>query len=81
MAWTIASGCQATRTVGKKVGVAVVLTTCFLGNALINGLLDSDETILEKEARQKRERAWKQHWRDHPNDVPAMTERYKDDYV
>jgi hypothetical protein len=74
------TGCQAMRSSGKKVGGAVVGATCYLGGALLNGLLEPNETILEKEARQKNERAWKQHWRDHPDEIPAMTERYKNDY-
>ncbi len=51
-----------------------------LYNAKMKRLRTSDETIFEKEARESRERKWKQHWRDYPNDVPAMTEVFKDDY-
>ncbi len=73
-------GCQATRTAGEKVVGAIVGATCFLGNAVLDGLLEPIETVFERETRQKSERRWKQHWRDHPNEVPAMTEKYKDDF-
>lgn len=72
----VGSGCQATRKVGQfAIGVPIALT-----KGLIEGILDTDETILEKERRLARDRAWKQHWRDHPNDSPAMHEAFKDDY-
>jgi hypothetical protein len=73
-------GCQATRTAGRKVGKAAVAIPLFVAEGLINGMLDSDETIIEREQREHRERQWTQHWRDHPNDSRAMHEAFKDDY-
>jgi hypothetical protein len=64
------TGCQATRTTGRKVGQAAVAIPIF----------DSDETVVERDQRERRERQWKQHWRDHPNDNPAMHDAFKDDY-
>jgi hypothetical protein len=75
-----ATGCQATRTAGRKVGQAAVAIPMFVAEGLINGVFDSDETIIEEDRRELRERRWKQHWRDHPNENPAMHEAFKDDY-
>jgi len=72
----MAFGCQATQTASKKVRGAAH----YLGSALFDSLFEPNETMFEKDAREKNERAWKQHWRDHPEEAPAMTERYKDDY-
>lgn len=74
------AGCQATRTAGRKVGQAAVAIPLFVAEGLINGIFDSDETIVEQDQRERRERQWKQHWRDHPNDNPAMHEAFSDDY-
>jgi hypothetical protein len=74
------AGCQATRTAGRKVGQAAVAIPLFVAEGLINGIFDSDETIVEQDQRERRERQWKQHWRDHPNDNPAMHEAFRDDY-
>lgn len=74
------NGCQATRTASRKVGQAVVAIPLFIAEGLINSVLDSDETLIEQDRRERTDRQWKQHWRDHPNDNPAMHEAFKDDY-
>lgn len=73
-------GCQATRTVGRKTGKATVAVPLFVAEGLINGILDSDETILERERRERQSQQWKQYWRDHPDENHSMHEAFKDDY-
>ena len=43
---------------------------------------DKDEFTRQrkKERKLKEQRRWIQHWRDHPNENPAMTDAFKDDY-
>lgn len=72
-------GCQATRTAGQKVGKAAVAVPLFVAGGLINGILDSDETIIERERRERQERQWKQYWREHPDENRSMHEAFKDD--
>ena len=59
--WAI--GCQAARTAGHKVGQAAVAVPVFIAKGVITGIFDSDETILERDHRERHERKWKQHWR------------------
>lgn len=75
------TGCQATRTAGCKIGKASVAATSFIAKGIINGIFDSDdETIFEKERRDQRERRWKQYWREHPDENPAMHDAFRNDY-
>lgn len=80
LATAFTTGCQATRTAGRQVGQAAAAIPMFVVEGLINGIFDSDETIVERDRRERRERQWKQHWRDRPNENPAMHEAFKDDY-
>lgn len=70
------TGCQASR----KVGQAAAAVPLVIVDGIINGLFDSDETIFERDHRERRDRPWKQYWRDHPSENPAMHEAFKDDY-
>lgn len=72
-----APGCAAAKKTGQVAGGA----TAWLAGAMIDGILDGDdETPIEEYERERRERKWKQHWREHPDVNPAMTAAFKDDY-
>ncbi|WP_168564953.1 hypothetical protein [Crateriforma spongiae] len=69
-------GCAAV----QKTGEVAVGATAFIAEGIINGIFDNDESILERDHRERNERRWKQVWRDNPDVNPAMTAAYKDDY-
>lgn len=64
------------------VGGCAAFAEGMIRNAL--GIDDDDDDDftrrLEDERKLKLERKWIQHWRDHPEENPAMTEAFKDDY-
>lgn len=73
------SGCTAAR----KTGEVSAGANAWIAEAIISNIFDNDdddETIFEREHRERNERKWKQAWRDNPNVNPAMTAAYKDDY-
>ena len=76
MFFLILSGCQASRDVGK----GVVAVPFILAEGLLDGLLDDEDSFVDRERRQSQRRQWKQYWRDHPEESPAMHDAFKDDY-
>lgn len=75
VALATSTGCAAVR----KTGAVAAYATAGIAIGIINGIFDDDETMLERDAREKNERRWKQAWRDNPGINPAMTAAYKDD--
>jgi hypothetical protein len=73
-------GCQSMRTAGRRAGEIALKAPLFVAEGIVNGILDTDETLAQQEARENQEREWKQHWRDNPNTNRAMHEAFKDDY-
>jgi hypothetical protein len=74
------TGCQATCTAGRKIGQAAFAVPSLVAEGIIRGIFESDETISERDRRERQERQWKQYWREHPNENPAMHDAFKDDY-
>lgn len=75
-----AVGCQATQKASHQVGKAAVAVPILLVEGLVDGIFDSDESGMERVHRERREREWKQYWRDNPTENPAMHEAFRDDY-
>jgi hypothetical protein len=54
-------------------------TSNLLIDCVLNSIFPSSETVVQKNARESNEEAWKQHWRNDPNDMPHMTAAFSDE--
>jgi len=77
---TVAVCCVSGCAMAKRAGHVAMGATAWLAGAMIDGLLDDDETPIEQHRREQHQRKWKQAWRDNPDVNPAMTHAFKDDY-
>jgi hypothetical protein len=73
-------GCASTSAARRKPGQAIVVFPLLVAQEFIKGILDSDETAIERDRKARRDRQWKQHWRDHPDENRAMHEAFRGDY-
>jgi hypothetical protein len=73
-------GCASACATGGKAGKTTFALPWLVAKGCVDGWLERDETAIERDRREQRDRQWKQHWRDHPDENHAMHEAFRDDF-